>query len=302
MFSVGTVLPVGTVLRYYPVPSANPCPIMDWNHYTAIVMEHGVCQLKGEYMGDHKKMYDTVELWLHSISRQMRRTITIQHLHVMPSATTSITPSTTSAASTASTAITTSNISTTKLKWNVPTHRTQPDNLWPRHIYTIIKECNPTFLQRTDIHQAYHHLMEGLLSYIPRIMRSGEPYIRDKYDQGIHIQVIEELISEAIAAQHNAPRQEFQAAAMDIAARYSVLYDLIKHEVVPYMKRKSHEVKVEKEKKSHSHDLQRCINAHTRLSQQYAAAQAELELKFKEKERYLQRLISEQQAKLDALS
>jgi len=71
--------------------------------------------------------------------------------------------------------------------------------------------------------------------------------------------------------------------------------------VVPYMERKSHEGKVEKEKKSHSQNLQRCINAHTRLSQQHAIAQAELELKFKEKERYLQRLISEHQAKLDAL-
>jgi len=235
-----------------------------------------------------------VELWLHSISRQMRRTITIQNLHVVPS----ITPSTINNTSAASN---TSNISTAKLKWNVPAHRAPFDNLWPRHIYTIIKECNPTFLQRTDIHKAYHHLMEGLLSYIPRIMRSSEPYIRDRYHQGIHIQVIEELISEAIAAQHNAPRQEFQAAAMDIMARYSVLYELIKHEVVPYMKRKSHEGKVEKEKKSHSQNLQRCINAHTRLSQQHAIAQAELELKFKEKERYLQRLISEHQAKLDAL-
>ena len=294
MFSVGTVLPVGTVLRYYPVPSANPCPIMDWNHYTAIVMEHGVHQLKGDYVGDPKKMYDTVELWLHFISRQMRRTITMQNLHVVPPV-----PSATSAINNTSA---TSTLSTSKLKWNVPAHRAHPNNLWPRHIYTIIKECNPTFLQRTDIHKAYHHLMEGLLSYIPRIMRSGEPYIRDRYHQGIHIQVIEELISEAIAAQHNAPRQEFQAAAMDIMARYSALYDLIKHEVVPYMERKSREVKVEKEKKSHSQNLQRCINAHTRLSQQHAIAQAELELKFKEKERYLQRQISEHQAKLDALS
>jgi len=293
------MFPVGTVLRYYPVPSANPCPIMDWNHYTAIVMEHGIHQLKGDYVGDPKKMYDTMELWLHSISRQMRRTITIQNLHVVPPLP-SVTPSTINNTSAASSSIT-SNISATKLKWNVPTRRTQPDNLWPRHIYTIIKECNPTFLQRTDIHKAYHYLMEGLLSYIPRIMRSGVPYVRDNYDQGIHIQVIEELISEAIAAQHNTPRHEFQAAAMDIMARYSVLYDLIKHEVVSYMERKSREVKVEKEKKNYAHDLQRCINAHTRLSQQYAIAQAELELKFKEKERYLQRLISEHQEKLDML-
>jgi hypothetical protein len=290
------MFPVGTVLRYYPVPSENPCPIMNWNHYTAIVMEHGVRQLKGEYMGDHKKMYDTVALWLHSISRQMRRPITIQDLHVVLGV-----PSATSSASSAS-ATSTTNISASKLKWNVPNRRAHPDNMWPRHIYTIIKECNPTFLQRTDIHQAYHHLMEGLVSYIPRTMRSGEPYVGDRYHQGIHIQVIEELITEAIAAQHNAPRHEFQVAALDIMARYAVLYDLIKHEVVSYMERKSREAKVEKEKKNHSQNLQRCINAHTRLSQQHAAAQAELELKFKEKERYLQRQISEYQAKLDALS
>ena len=287
------MFPDGTVLRYYPVPSANPCPVMDWNHYTAIVMEHGVRQLKGEYMGDHKKMYDTVQLWLHSISRQMRRPITIQDLHVvlpLPSATPSSINNTS-----------TTNISTSKLKWNVPNRRAHPDNMWPRHIYTIIKECNPTFLQRTDIHAAYHHLMEGLVSYTPRTMRSGEPYVGDRYHQGIHIQVIEELITEAISAQHNASRQEFKVAALDIMARYAVLYDLIKHEVVPYMERKSREAKVEKEKKTHSQNLQRCINAHTRLSQQHAAAQAELELKFKEKERYLQRQISEHQEKLDAL-
>ena len=288
------MFPVGTVLRFYPVPSANPCPIMDWNHHTSIVMEHGVRQLKGEYMGDHKKMYDTVQLWLHSISRQMRRAITIQDLHVvlpLPSATPSVASSTSA-----------TNISTSKLKWNVPNRRAHPDNMWPRHIYTIIKECNPTFLQRTDIHAAYHHLMEGLVSYTPRTMRSGEPYVGDRYHQGIHIQVIEELITEAISAQHNASRQEFKVAAMDIMARYGVLYDIIKHEAVPYMERKSREAKVEKEKKTHSQNLQRCINAHTRLSQQHAAAQAELELKFKEKERYLQRQISEYQAKLDALA
>lgn len=298
------MFPVGTVLRFYPDSSANPCPIMNWNHHTAIVMEHGVRQLKGEYMGDHKKMYDTVALWLHSISRQMRRAITIQDLNVVlpvPNLT-SLTSSTSSASATSSESTTSSaNISTSKLKWNVPNRRAHPDNMWPRHIYTIIKECNPTFLQQTDIHQAYHHLMEGLVSYTPRTMRSGEPYVGDRYHQGIHIQVIEELITEAISAQHNASRQEFQAAAMDIMARYSVLYDLIKHEVVPYMERKNREVKVEKEKKNHSQNLQRCINAHTRLSQQHAAAQAELEQKFKEKERYLQRQISEHQAKLDAL-
>lgn len=284
------MFPVGTVLRFYPVPSANPCPIMNWNHHTAIVMEHGVRQLKSDYMGDHKKMYDTVELWLHSVSRQMRRTITIQDLH-------SVLPATSSASSESST-----NISTSTLKWIVPTHRTHPDNLWPRHIYTIIKECNPTFLQRTDIHQAYHHLMEGLVSYTPRTMRSAEPYSGDKYHQGIHIQVIEELITEAISAQHNASRQEFQVAALDIMARYSALHTLIQHEVVPYMERKSREANVEKQKKKHSQNLQRCINAHTRLSQQHAIAQAELERKFKDKEAYLQRLISEYQEKLDALS
>ena len=289
------MFPVGTVLRFYPVPSENPCPVMDWNHYTAGVMEHGVCQLKGEYMGDHKKMYDTVQLWLHSISRQMRRPITIESLHVVlpvPSAASTSSASATSSAS---------NISASKLKWNVPNRRAHPDNMWPRNIYTIIKECNPTFLQRTDIHQAYHHLMEGLVSYTPRIMRSGEPYIGDRYHQGIHIQVIEELITEAISAQHNASRQEFKVAALDIMARYSALHTLIQHEVVPYMERKSREAKVEKEKKNHSQNLQRCINAHTRLSQQHAAAQAELEQKFKEKERYLQRQISEHQEKLDAL-
>jgi hypothetical protein len=294
------MFPVGTVLRYYPVPSENPCPVMDWNHYTAIVMEHGIYHLKGDYVGDPKKMYDTVALWLHSVSRQMRRTIPIKDLHVvlpLPSATPSAINNTSEASSS-----TTSNISATKLKWNVPTHRTQPDNLWPRHIYTIIKECNPAFLQRTDIHAAYHHLMEGLLLYTPRIMRSYEPYTNDKYHKGIHIQVIEELIGESISANNIVLRQEFQVAAIDIMARYSALYNLIKHEVVPYMERKSHEEKVEKEKKSHSQNLQRCINAHTRLSQQHAAAQAELELKFKEKERYLQQLISEHQAKLDSLS
>jgi len=292
---------VGTVLRYYPVPSANPCPVMDWNHYTAIVTEHGIYQLKSDYAGNHKKMYDTVELWLHSISRQMRRTIPIKDLHVvlpLPSAT----PSTTSTASTTSSASTANSTSTTKLKWNVPNRRTQPQYMWPKHIHTIIKECNPAFLQRTDIHAAYQHLMEGLLLYAPRIMRTYEPHMDDKYNRGIHIQVIEELVAESISTHNAVSRQEFQAAAIDIMTRYSVLYELIKHEVVPYMERKSREVEMEKEKKNHSHDLQRCINAHTRLSQQHAIAQAELELKFKEKERYLQRLISEHQAKLDALS
>jgi Iap family predicted aminopeptidase len=90
-------------------------------------------------------------------------------------------------------------------------------------------------------------------------------------------------------------------AAMDIMTRYSVLYNLIKHEVVPYMERKSLEAKVEKMTKEHTHNLKRCIDAHTRLSQQHAAAQVELERKFKEKESYLQRLISEYQEKLDAL-
>jgi len=293
------MFPVGTVLRYYPVPSANPCPIMDWNHYTAIVTENGVYQLKCDYAAGHKELYKTVESWLLFLSSRVRNIrLTVENLNV----TLPVEKNTTSNIS--NNKSTTSNqdlTSTTKLKWNVPNQRTHPQNMWPRHIHTIIKECNPALLQRTDIHAAYQHLMEGLLLYAPRIMRSYEPYKDDKYKKGIHIQVIEELISESISTHNAVTRQEFQVAATDIMARYSVLYELIKHEVVPYMERKSREVKVEKEKKSHSQNLQRCINAHTRLTQQHAAAQAELELKFKEKERRLQRLISEYQAKLDAL-
>jgi hypothetical protein len=286
------MFPVGTVLRYYPAPSANPCPIMDWNHYTAIVVENGVYQLKCDYVGGHKELYKTVESWLRFLSSRVRNVrLTVENLNVTL-------PVPSNKSNTSNQELT----STTKLKWNVPNRRTQPQNMWPKHIYTIIKECNPAFLQRTDIHAAYQHLMEGLLLYAPRIMRTYEPHMDNKYNRGIHIQVIEELIAESISTHNAVSRQEFQVAALDIMARYSVLYDLIKHEVVPYMERKSREIKVEKEKKNHSHDLQRCINAHTRLSQQHAIAQAELELKFKEKERYLQRLISEHQAKLDALS
>jgi len=283
------MFPVGTVLRFYPVSPENPCPVLNWNHYTAIVMENGICQLKSDYVGDHKRMYDTVELWIQFLSSRLRNiTLTVQSLNVtlpLPSIATS----------------TTSNISTSKLKWIVPTYRTQPQNMWPRHIYTIIKECNPAFLQRIDIHNAYQHLMEGLLLYTPHMMRSYEPYTTDKYNKGIHIQVIEELIEESISAHNPLSRQEFKVAAMDIMTRYSVLYNLIKHEVVPYMERKSLEAKVEKMTKEHTHNLKRCIDAHTRLSQQHAAAQVELERKFKEKESYLQRLISEYQEKLDAL-
>lgn len=285
------MFPVGTVLRYYPVSPENPCPVLNWNHYTAIVTENGVQLLKCEYARDNKKSYDTIELLLKTLSaRVQNRPLTVQNLNV-----TLPVPSNKS---------TTSNqdlTSTTKLKWNVPNRRTHPENRWPRHIHTIIKECNPALLQRIDIHAAYQHLMEGLLLYAPRIMRSFEPYPHAKYDRGIHIQVIEELIEESISTHNRVSRQEFQVAATDIMARYSVLYELIKYEVVPYMERKSREVIIAKETKGHMKTLQRCIDSHTRLSQQHVREQAELEKKYKEKELRLQLLISEYQQKIDAL-
>ena len=287
------MFPIGTVLRYYPAPSANPCPIMDWNHYTAIIVENGVYQLKCDYVGGHKELYKTVESWLRFLSSRVRNIpLTVQNLNV-----TLPVPSTSNTSTTSNQELT----STTKLRWNVPNRRTQPQNMWPKHIYTIIKECNPAFLQRTDIHAAYQHLMEGLLLYAPRIMRSYEPYKDDKYKKGIHIQVIEELIAESISTYNAVSRQEFQVAATDIMTRYSVLYELIKHEVVPYMERKNREAKVAKETKNHEKNLQRCINAHTRLTQQHAREQAALEQKYREKGLRLQRLISEYQQKIDAL-
>lgn len=285
------MFPVGTVLRYYPAPSANPCPIMDWNHYTAIVTEHGVYQLKCDYVGGHKEMYDTVELWLRYLSSRVRNIrLTVENLNVTL-------PVPSNKSNTSNQDLT----STTKLRWNVPNRRTHPQNMWPRHIHTIIKECNPALLQRTDIHEAYQHLMEGLLLYAPRIMRSYEPYKDNKYNRGIHIQVIEELIGESISTHNGVTRQEFKAAATDIMARYSVLYELIKHEVVPYMERKNRELVMAKDTKHYTDKLKRAIESHTKLNQQYITEQVELERKYKAKERDLQRLISEYQQKIDAI-
>ena len=124
-----------------------------------------------------------------------------------------------------------------KVIWKVPMQRAAIRSThWARHIYFMIKEANPTLLQRDDIRDAYNHLVNCLILHCNSVV-SYSPRSYSKYYQGIKFDTLQSFsTSRTISLLPEQPAEQYRVIE-DIYAAYEPLYQLIKDEVVPYMAR-----------------------------------------------------------------
>jgi hypothetical protein len=126
---------------------------------------------------------------------------------------------------------------------------------WAIHIYDMIKEAKPTLLENEAVKDAYNKLIECLIKYEGTI-ESWVPTKYQKYVSGIKPRNDSYGFMQNLPVrwnyswqQQNDPiiRQEIKEKSQDILTTYTVLYDLIKRDVVPYMELKEHDSKSKKE-------------------------------------------------------
>jgi hypothetical protein len=130
---------------------------------------------------------------------------------------------------------------------------------WCLHIYTLIKEARQELLQRDDVRIAYNNLVDCLNKYKGSYVSvKVRPYM--KYSSYIKIKpsdplVITHILYDDDAGWDGEPgrwtiQEDFntdeglikiQACRVDIMNTYSLLYELIKRDVIPYMEMKTHE-------------------------------------------------------------
>jgi hypothetical protein len=243
--------PIGTLLRFYPTEE---------NHYTAVVCSQGVYQVKG----GNKECYPNAESWCTSLPGCPD----VSALHVTDP---------TSSAQKEICALQRAEkralqpTRRSKLKWNVPrrhhAHRSLP---WTRHIYSMIKEAAPALLQRVEICDAYNHLVNGLAGYSDCIY-SYVPWYGARYRIGICIETLKDLTDTCISSPPNPPfdRATYDAACIDIMARYTAIYQYIKADVVPYMKQRDWEVRSARILKFQQGRLRTFVNRHATVTKEY---------------------------------
>ena len=253
--------PIGTLLRFYPTEE---------NHYTAVICSQGVYQVKG----GNKECYSTVEEWCASLPGCPD----VSTLHVTDPKESCVLQRAEKRAEKRALQPTRQS----KLKWNVPSCRDIHRSLcWPRHIYAIIKEAAPALLQRVEICDAYNHLVNGLAGY-SNIMYSYVPWYGARYRVGICIETLKDLTDTCISSPPNVVpfnRSVYDAACIDIMARYTTLYQYIKAEVVPYIKRRDWEVRSARILKFQQGCLRKFVNQHASVTKKYEKIVSELQMK-----------------------
>lgn len=140
-------------------------------------------------------------------------------------------------------------------------HKSTP---WAYHVYDIIKEAKPALLEREDVKVAYNNFVECLLKY-----EETDPNYRDygltswvpsknyRYTMGIkpdgkvssYGSYITDLPFRVSYIQYGVDRgrdetirEKTRKAYEDVINVYTILYDLIKRDVVPFIEIKAWEV------------------------------------------------------------
>lgn len=126
---------------------------------------------------------------------------------------------------------------------------------WTIYIYDMIKEAKPELIENAAVKDAYNNLVECLIKYEGNI-ESWVPAKYRKYTMGI------KPINDSYGFTHGFPlrwsynwqqqndpiaRKELKEKSDDILTVYTVLYDLIKRDVVHYMEVKQHELTSKKD-------------------------------------------------------
>lgn len=152
----------------------------------------------------------------------------------------------------------------------VPMSQEIPSTYWTHHLHRMMKEANPTLLQRADVVDAFNGLVEVLLKHQSHIL-SRAPHHRMKYnaDSPLHSMCMvkmncvsrnEETGRVRIAFPYHLPggfdykrttphTAEENVIQQEIMTAYHALFVLIRADVLPYMNQKEKEAKRKEKKK-----------------------------------------------------
>jgi len=213
------MFPLYSVLRYQP---AN-----ETGHYTAMIMEDGVWQMKGQT--GNRTLYPSVTEWLTTLpgspdpsalqvstklaeDEQRREDLRIDHAKQAASK--------------------------KKTKWNVPRLKSMARSLpWARHIYSMIRECDPTLLTRDDMRDAYNQLVQFLTDHANEL-RTSMIRRRFRYERGIQIHSGVYRAGDIIYPLLNVTTQRYTELFDMVQVVYQPLYAILQETVVPFMERK----------------------------------------------------------------
>jgi hypothetical protein len=126
---------------------------------------------------------------------------------------------------------------------------------WTKHIHLLLKEISPHLLEQESVITAFNALITCLLKYREQF-QTLKPSPSSKYEICINVKYIDVMYStgyiytqkELRGLPHRirgVTQAQQQVISSDIYQHYSVLYELIKRELVPAMERKAHAIRAE---------------------------------------------------------
>ena len=140
-----------------------------------------------------------------------------------------------------------------------------PSIRWCRHVYDMIEEANPALLKRDDVRDAYNAVIDCCRKY-DGTLESWIPSKYNKYRDGVkpnplnkysQLQSLPCRFTYEYDTWNNPDlKMRLQTECADIIKSYTVLYDLIKRDVVPYMETKQHEINCKKTIEFYQHNME----------------------------------------------
>jgi hypothetical protein len=136
--------------------------------------------------------------------------------------------------------------------------RTRKVTKWTLYLYEMIKEVKPELLSVDLVKDAFNNLVDCLIKYEDNL-ETWTPPKYSKYGKtgnGIVLKVDSYTMLNGIPGrwnytwqQQNDPiiRVEIKQKSNDIIDTYTVLYELIKRDIVPYMEKKQWEISTKKD-------------------------------------------------------
>lgn len=141
--------------------------------------------------------------------------------------------------------------------FKVPT-RTRKSTKWTIYIYDLIKEAKPELLLVDAVKDAYNNLVECLIKY-ENVLESRPPTKYYRYSkEGNGIILRNSYYSDLMGIparftytweENRDPviKEQIKKDSKDITGTYTILFELIKRDIVPYMEKKDHENKSKKD-------------------------------------------------------
>jgi hypothetical protein len=128
--------------------------------------------------------------------------------------------------------------------------RTRKSTKWTIYIYELIKEANSELLKNDLVKTAYNNLVDCLLKY-DNIFESWIPSKYNKYNKLNGIMLNEKAYYSLMGIpgrwkynwEHDPIIQnQIKKDSKDITDTYTILYELIKRDIIPYMELKQYEI------------------------------------------------------------